>query len=157
MRIIEKTIYHFDELSDKAKETARDSFRDLEYTWLDESRQSIEAFCDAFNVYLLDYSIGACCPFYYKTNANNANFRGKRLSQFNRDHMPTGYCLDTSLWVTFYDVFKTTGDAKYAFNAALEVGFKDWRDAMEYQTTDESIDEFILGNKHEFYEDGKLF
>ena len=157
MRVIEKTIYHFDELSDKAKETARDSFRDLDYAWLDESRQSIEAFCSMFGASLLDYSVGAYCPFNYETNASNANFRGKRLSQFNREHMPTGYYLDNILWITFYDALKSTGDAKYAFNKALEAGFKSWREDMEYQTTDEYIDDFILGNEYEFYENGKLF
>ena len=157
MRVIEKTIYHYDELSDKAKETARDSFRDLEYAWSDESRKSIEAFCSTFNVKLLDYSVGAYYPIEYKTDATNDNFRGKRLSQFNRDHMPTGYCLDNDLWITFYDVFKTTGNAKHAFNKALEVGFKAWREDMEYQTTDEYIDDFIIGNEYEFYENGKLF
>ena len=157
MRVVEKTIYHFDELSDKAKETARESFRDLGYDWLVESRQSIEAFCAAFNVSLLDYSVGAYRSFGYKTNASNACFRGKRLSQFNRNHSPTGYCLDNALWMAFYDAFKTTGDAKYAFNEALVAGFKSWREDMEYQTTDEYIDDFILANGYEFYENGKLF
>ena len=157
MRVIEQTIYQFDELSDKAKETARESFRDLEYGWLVESRQSIEAFCAAFNVSLLDYSVGAHYPFCYKTDASNANFRGKKLSQFNRDYMPTGYCLDNTIWMAFYDEFRTTGDAKYAFNEALYAGFMSWREDMEYQTTDEYIDDYILENGYEFYENGKLF
>ena len=156
MRVIEETIYHFDELSDEAKETARDSFRDMEPFWSKESIQSIEAFCEAFGVSLLDYSVDIYRSF-YRTDASNANFRGKRLSQFNREYMPTGYCLDICLWTTFYDVFKTTGDAKYAFNAALYAGFKGWREDMKHQTTDEYIDDFILANGYEFYENGKLF
>jgi len=157
MRVIEKTIYHFDELSDEAKETARDSFRDMEPVWTHESIQAIEAFCDAFNVSLLDYSVCAYCSFDYRTDASNANFRGKRLSHFNREYMPTGYCLDNYLWMTFYDVFKTTGNAEHAFNEALYVGFRAWREDMEYQTTGEYIDDFILANGYEFYENGKLF
>ena len=157
MRAIEQTIYRFDELSDKAKETARDYFRDLDYDWSNEAKQSIETFCSAFNVSILDFCVDAYCPFNYKTDASNANFRGTRLSQFNRDYMPTGYCLDNELWTTFYDVFETTGDAKYAFNGALYAGFKAWREDMEYQTTDEYIDDFILANGYEFYENGKLF
>ena len=156
MRAIEQTIYHFDELSDEAKETARDSFRDMEPLWTKESIQSIEAFCEAFGVSLLDYSVDIYRSF-YRTNAGNANFRGKKLSQFNRDYMPTGYCLDNDLWMTFYDVFKTTGDAKYAFDAALYAGFKAWREDMKYQTTDEYIDDFILAHGYEFYENGKRF
>ena len=156
MRVIEQTIYQFDELSDKAKETARASFRDMEPFWTKESIQSIEAFCEAFGVSLLDYSVDIYRSF-YRTNASNANFRGKKLSQFNREYMPTGYCLDIYLWTTFYDVFKTTGDAKYAFNGALYASFKAWREDMEYQTTAEYINDFILANGYEFYENGKLF
>ena len=156
MRVIEETIYHFDELSDEAKETARDSFRDMEPFWTKESIQSIEAFCEAFDVSLLDYSVDIYRSF-YRTNASNANFRGKRLSQFNREYMPTGYCLDNELWMTFYDVFRNTGDAKYAFNEALDAGFRAWRKDLEYQTTDEYIDDFIIGDGYEFYENGKLF
>ena len=156
MRVIEETIYHFDELSDEAKETARDSFRDIEPFWTKESIQSIEAFCEAFGVSLLDYSVDIYRSF-YRTNASNANFRGKKLPQFNREYMPTGYCLDNELWMTFYDVFRNTGDAKYAFNEALDAGFRAWRKDMEYQTTDEYIDDFIIGGGYEFYENGKLF
>ena len=156
MRVIEETIYHFDELSDEAKETARDSFRDMEPLWTKESLQSIEAFCEAFGVSLLDYSVDIYRSF-YRTDTSNANFRGKKLSQFNRDYMPTGYCLDNALWMTFYDAFRTTADAKSAFNEALDAGFKAWREDMKYQTTDEYIDDFILANGYEFYENGKMF
>ena len=157
MRTIEQTIYQFDELSDKAKETARDYFRDLDCAWSNESKQSIETFCSAFNVSLLDFCVGAYCPFNYKTDASNANFRGKKLSQFNRDYMPTGYCLDNELWMTFYDAFRNTGDAKYAFNKALDACFRAWRKDLEYQTTDEYIDDFIIGGGYEFYENGKMY
>ena len=157
MRVIEQTIYQFDELSDKAKETARDCFRDLDYAWSNEAKQSIETFCSAFNVSLLDFYVEAYCPFNYKTDASNANFRGKKLSQFNRDYMPTGYCWDNELWMTFYDVFRNTGDAKYAFNEALDAGFSAWCKDLEYQTTDEYIDDFIIGDGYEFYENGKMF
>ena len=156
MRVVEETIYHFDELSDEAKETARDSFRDTEPFWSNEAKQSIETFCDAFNVSLLDFCVDIYRSF-YRTNASNANFRGKKLSQFNREYMPTGYCWDNELWMTFYDVFKTTGDAKYAFNEALDAGFRAWRKDMEYQTTDEYIDDFIIGDGYGFYENGKPF
>ena len=156
MRAIEQTIYQFNELSDEAKETARVSFRDRESFWTQESIQSIEAFCEAFGVSLLDYSVDIYRSF-YRTDASNASFRGKRLSQFNRECMPTGYCLDNELWMTFYDVFRNTGDAKYAFNAALYAGFKAWREDMKHQTTDEYIDDFILANGYEFYENGKPF
>jgi hypothetical protein len=106
-------------------------------------------------VTLKSWSVGPYAPFDFSTNAEQSHFRGRRLRDFNRDHMPTGYCLDCTLWMTFYDVFKRTGDAKQAFNDALWEGFKDWRDDMESQMEDEHIDELLTINDHyEFTEEG---
>ena len=157
MRTIETTIYTFDELSDKAKERAREKARfliDENMTWSTESRQSIEAFCDHFGVTLNNWSVGAFCPISYSTNAENHHFRGVKLSQFKRDHMPTGYCLDCDLWMTFFDKFKDTGSAKGAFDAAIDAGFKGWRNDLEFQLEDENVDEFLRINEYEFTEEG---
>jgi hypothetical protein len=68
--------------------------------------------------------------------------------------MPTGYYLDCDLWQTFYLVFKNTGNAKQAFEEALDAGFRGWRDDMEYRLTDAAVDEDLDLNGFEFYEDG---
>ena len=150
------TLYQFHELSEKAKEKARDWYREGDiYHWHDEDRASIEAFCDAFNARLSDWSVGAFMPYHYRVDASNDNFRGRRLREFNRDHMPTGYCLDCALWATFYDEFKKTGDAKGAFYAALDAGFKAWRDDIEYAYSDAAVDESIELNEYEFEQDGR--
>ena len=158
MRVIEKTVFTFDELSDTAKEKAREWGREVvgqDMTWSDESKSSIDAFCEEFGVTLNDWSIGAYSPFHFSTNAENHHFRGRKLSEFNRDNMPTGYCLDCSLWMTFFDEFKRTGSAKTAFDAAMNEGFKDWRNDLEDQLEDEYIDDFITANEYEFDENGK--
>jgi hypothetical protein len=157
MRTATIEIYKFDELSDAAKEKARDWWRDgFEYSWNDESLESIKAFCKHFSVRLTQYEIGAYCPYSYSTNADNSHFRGMKLRDFNREHNPTGFCLDYPLWSTFYDQFKKTGDAKHAFDAALDAGFRELRDDIEYQLSDEAIDENISINEYEFYDDGRL-
>lgn len=160
MRTETITICKFNELTDPAAiERARERGRQWvgeEMFWSDESRQSIEAFCEEFGVTLKDWSVGAYSPIEYSTSAENRHFRGRKLREFNRDHMPTGYCLDCSLWQTFYDEFKRTGDAKGAFNAALWAGFKEWRDDLESQLEDEYIDDFLTANEYEFTEDGRL-
>jgi len=158
MITIEKTtVYKFDELSESAKNRAREDWREnIDVSWSTESLESIKAFCEAFNVTLKDWSIGAYCPLDYETNAENQHFRGVKLKSINRDSMPTGYCLDCDLWFTFYDEFKRTGDAKHAFNDALYAGFKAWRDDMEGQLSDESIDESLTINEYEFTEDGDM-
>jgi hypothetical protein len=157
MRTETITIYKFDELpTERAKERARDWWREgMDFSWGDESRDSIQVFCKHFGVTLKSWSVGPYAPFDFSTNAEQSHFRGVRLRDFNRDHMPTGYCLDCTLWMTFYDVFKRTGDAKQAFNDALWEGFKDWRDDMESQMEDEHIDELLTINDHyEFTEEG---
>jgi len=157
MKTIEKTLFTFYELSDSAKETARENWRaNMDFAWSDESLESIKAFCDYFNVTLRHWSIGAYAPLDYKTDAENQHFRGVKLKTINRDSMPTGYCLDCDLWFTFYDEFKRTGAAKTAFDAALYAGFKAWREDMEYQLSDESIDESLIINGYEFYENGDM-
>jgi len=79
-----------------------------------------------------------------------------KLKSIDRDSMPTGYCLDCALWFTFFDEFKRTGSAKKAFDDAIYAGFKAWRDDMEYQLSDESIDESMTINEYEFYENGEM-
>jgi hypothetical protein len=103
----------------------------------------------------MDYRVGAYCPVEWATDASNEHFRGRKLREFNRDHMPTGYCLDCALWMTFYDVFKATGDAKRAFKDAMQQGFIDWQNDLEFQDSDEYIDETIEANEYEFFENGE--
>jgi hypothetical protein len=159
METVQIDIFTFDELSESAKEKARDWWRaDCDpLAWGDESRQSIEAFCDHFGVKLKNWEVSPyACP-HYSTDAENRHFRGVTLSQIDRDAMPTGYCLDSTLWGTFHDHFKKTGNAKGAFDAALWEAFKSWRDDMEWQLSDECVDELLEINEYRFDESGKFW
>ena len=160
MRTETLTLYKFDELpSECAKERAREIGRQWvseDPAWGAESLASINTFCEFFGVKLKTWEVGAYSPFSFSTDAENRHFRGRRLRDFDRDHMPTGYCLDCDLWMTFYDEFKKTGDAKTAFNEALDAGFNSWRDDIEGQLEDEYIDDFLTANEYEFDETGKV-
>ena len=158
MRIENVTIYTFDELNDVAKDKAREWYRQgLEYPWFDESIGSIKAFCDEFGVSIKDYSIGAFSHSYIETDVENSNFRGLKLKNVKRDNMPTGYCLDCALWQTFYDEFKRTGDALHAFNDAIDNARREIVADIEYQYTDESVDEMLIINEYEFTENGSIY
>lgn len=159
MRIQTVELYKFDELSDDAKETAREWYINagIEYFWWDDAFASVKAFCDHFGVSIKDYSVGAYSPSYIKTDAENANFRGIKLRSIDRDYMPTGYCLDCSLWFEFYDTFKRTGDALYAFNQAIDAAVSEIVRDMEYQYSDEAIDEWLTINEYEFTADGSIY
>lgn len=157
MEIITLQVFTFDELSEEAKERACYDYRArMEYDRADESRDSIDTFCRAFNVSLTHWRVDSW-QYEFCTDAKNENFRGVKLRDFKRDHMPTGYCLDCDLWQTFFDVFKKTGDAKGAFDAALHAGFSAWRDDMESQESEEYIGETLDANGWRFFADGRAY
>lgn len=157
MRTIEKTIYKFDELDDREKERAREWYRSgLEYPWWDEVQSSLKSFCDEFGVSVLDYSIGDSRRAFIKTDASPSNFRGLKLSQFDREAMPTGFCFDCSLRYSFADEWKRTGDSFYAFGIALESFLREVESDVEYQYSDEAVEESIEANQYEFDEAGHL-
>jgi hypothetical protein len=148
-------LYTIGELGEKAKQKAISHFREThQYFWFDEGMESLKTFTNHFGVSILDYEIGAYCPFHYKTNDTNQNFRGLKLRGFQRDYAPTGYCLDYDVWMTFYDSFKESANAKLAFHEALYAGFKAIRDDMEWQLSDEYLFEHIEANEYEFLADG---
>ena len=157
MRVLTVEAFRFQDLEDEAKERAREWYRDgLDYPWFSESIDSIRAFVKHFGASLMDWEIGGGRN-YIKTDATNANFRGVRLDSINRDHMPTGYCLDADLWEAFYDEFKKTGDAKHAFEQALEAALCAIQRDIEYQYSNEAVDESLRFNEYEFNSDGSIF
>jgi hypothetical protein len=160
MRTVTIAVYQFDELNEDAQEKAiervRNNTHDL-YSWHDEAKQSIEAFCSKFGVTLQNYQIDLWGRIYYKTNANNGNFRRVRLKHIDREEMLTGDWLDYELMFTFYDEFKSTGDALRAFNHALDVGFNAWRSGWEYVYSNEGIADFLRANEYEFTASGDIW
>ena len=158
MKTIELTIYTIDELSDTAKNKAIENHRqNMFFDWMDESRESVITFCDFFGVKLLNYRVGPYEPIDFNTDASNGNFRGLKLKNINPEYMPTGYCLDNDLWMTFYEEFKRTGNAKEAFNDALYAGFKAWRADLEDQLSDDYIADFFDANGFQFTAEGNFW
>ena len=157
MRIKQTEVFQFGELSDRAKDRARNWWREVsagDCSWGAESLDSIKKFCEEFGVKLKYYSVNPySCPE-YETNAENSNFRGRKLREFSRDAMPTGYYLDCDLYQTFFDEFKRAGDAKRAFDKALWAGFIAWRNDMASENEDEYIDDCLIANEYEFDSEG---
>ena len=151
-------IYTFDELTDDAKDRAREWWRTgSEYGWWTESLASIKTFCDEFGVSVGRYEVGTSCYSYLNTDAENEHFRGRKLSTFDRDAMPTGYCLDSTLRYTFADEWKRTGSPKLAFEAAINEAVDEIVRDMEFQDSDECVDEMLSINGYEFTEDGRIY
>jgi len=157
MRTIETTIYTFDELSDEAKERAISQHRQcVEYPWFSECLESLKAFCDEFGVKVTDYTLSDCYRASISTDATSKHFRGVKLSGFDREAMPTGFCFDCDLRYTFHDEFKRTGDAFYAFNDALQAFLISVKRDIEWNYSDEAITELIQINVYEFTEEGDI-
>lgn len=157
MREINIKLFRFSELNEEAQKNAliwaRNNIGDI-YCWNDESLQSIKAFCQKYGVVLERYNISPYEGYKYTTDASNTNFRGVRLKHIQREEWLTGYCLDNTLMYTFYDTFKSTGDALGAFNAALDAGFKAWQEDWEESYSDESLGDFLDANEYEFTQYG---
>ena len=162
MRIVEEKVFLFDELSDNAKETARQWWREVsDYPFHDENIKSITAFCEHFGVILKDWAIGGRGE-HLSTNAENSHFRGFTLADAKLLN-DKGYFQDSGMWLdctliqSFYEDFKKTGDALYSFKQALESALHAISSDIEYQYSDESVDENITINDYEFTEDGKRY
>jgi len=162
MRTIEQTIYQFDELDESAKDTARDWWRNaMDYPFHDENIKSIKEFCDHFGVTLRDWAIYGRGE-HLTTNAENCHFRGFTLAKA-KELSDRGYFPDSGLWLdgtmidSFYENFKKTGDPLYAFKQALECALAAITADIDYQFSDEAIDEMLTINEYEFTENGNRY
>jgi len=157
MEVVELQIFQFSELDEQAKQNAREWFRSTsDFPWFGEYKDCLKAFCDHFRVSLRDWSLGDS-QGYVKTDAEQRHFRGVKLSEQDRDAMPTGLWLDCELFQHFYDEFKRTGDAKGAFDDALHNFVRAVARDVEYYYSDESIEENMETNMWTFTADGKFY
>jgi len=176
MRIIEEKIFTFDELSDDAKEVARQWFRDgIEGggSWASEWRESAEEASKFLPFEITNWSVGDRGQF-VKIRVKEENVEemsGVRLwkwlqanNGFNLGVDPfascpfTGYCGDESILDPIRAFLKrpnasTTG--RELFQACADSWADAWSNDIDYQLSDESIDENILANEYEFYENGE--
>lgn len=87
-RTIETKVYHFDQLSDEAKEKARDWWRQAEAedpAWANERRESLEAFCKEFPIEVKGWEYDAYSYRIHKVwtaGSDSQAIKGKRLIGF---------------------------------------------------------------------------
>jgi hypothetical protein len=153
-------IYNIHELDERAQEKAHSDYLNngFEYFWLDESSDSIRAFCDMFGVELTDWALTTYGHSYLKTDATQETFRGMKPSDIptldSMEKWPTGYCLDATLNSEFVEYAAKHGDIKGAFFAALDAALSDIIRDMEYQESMEYFLEMAEANEWEYLEDG---
>ena len=190
MRTIEKTIYLFSELNERAKEKARDYFRGNAFT---DSYDWEGVYEDAKNIgALIGIEINDIYFSGFSSQGDGASFTGrysyvkggvKALKEYASMDTELHRIVDALQAVqrkNFYKVrTKIMVDGRYCHsntmcfenleNPYVDVNsdveqllrdFADWiycqlENEYDYQTSDEYIEENILANEYEFYENGK--
>lgn len=175
-RVIETTIYSFDELSEEAKEFARDNFRndgDL-WGWQCEWWNSAQAFSKIAPIRITsaDYD-RADVDIEWTDDDAIADLSGLRAWKWLQNNYwfkwaanekqgactLTGYCGDCSFADTFAEYEKnplSVPDLKQVFYESAQEWVQQARSDMEYSHSDEAIDSLIECNEYEFTELGEL-
>lgn len=170
MRIMETKVFQFDELSDRAKDRAREWYRDgaLDYEWWDttyEDANTIGLKISAFDLdrgayvkadflasaeetaHKIEENHGKSCET-YRDAKNYLKERDEIISTTEKDEngdFVNEYGLDQKLDSLDAEFLKTLcGDYQIML-----------QNEMEYLLSDESVDETIKANEYEFTEDGK--
>ena len=160
MKIIEKTVYTFAELSDKAKQKAEHWYCcNVPYFWGEEHIAEVEAFLSVFNVELTCYEYDIY-TFSYRTNLESCKWQGNNkkdvLARLARYQI--SYCAGEGLKQAFLAEYTKNGSIKCAIIEALGKSFKELCEDYEHHFSDEAIENFFSSDDDYFYfyEDGTL-
>ena len=157
-KIIEKTVYTFDELSDKTKENAKHWYYcNVDFFWGDEHIGEIETFLNVFNVTLKQYKYDAY-SYSYETDLDACKWQGNnkkdvlaRLARYQ-----VCYCAGEGLKQVFLAEYTKHGSIKRAIIEALHNSFKELCNDYEYHFSNEAIKDFFEGGDFYFYENGTI-
>lgn len=176
MRTIKQRIYQFDELSQEAKEKAREWYRrndPYRNEYIDgECRASLQAFEEYFPIHVTGWVISpwgrSYVRFHMTCDPEIAELKGVRLWKYLKANYPisskdcpfTGVCYDEDL-LDPVRKFMDRPDLHTDFQELMRDCLDSWKNAsigeLEYRDTNEYIDEEIRGNKYEFFEDGTRY
>ena len=158
MKIIEKTVYTFAELSAPAKQKAEHWYcENVPYFWGEEHISEIKEFLSVFNVTLKHYEY-CTYTFSYRTDLESCKWQGNnkkdvlaRLARYQ-----VSYCAGEGLKQAFLAEYAKHGSIKCAIIAALGMSFKELCKDYEYHFSDEAIEDFFSSDDDYFYEDGTM-
>lgn len=175
-RVIETTVYSFDELSDSAKESARDNFRNDGnlWGWQSEWWQSAQAFGKIAPIRItsadydraqvdIEWTDGDAIADLsglraWKWLQNNNWFKWAAKEKLGACTL-TGYCGDCSFADTFAQYEKnplSVPDLKQVFYESAQSWVYEAQKDCEYSYSNEAIDQMIECNEYEFTESGGL-
>lgn len=173
MKTIETIVHEFNELSDAAKEVARDWYRNgFEYPWASECLASLKALAEAFNGKVSDYSVD-----WYGCTHSSASFDMPEMEseaiadilakmgtfdpktlKGHGDCKLTGYCADENAIDGFRIAWhKGERDLNRLMQAGFQTWIKDCQSDCEALLSNEAIDDAIAANEYTFTAEGKRF
>lgn len=148
-KIITTTVYEFEELSDKAKEKARDWYR--QFALDDEWWEYVYEDAKEVGLKITAFDLG-------RANSIEGSFIDAPLTVCNKIFANHGETCDTHKTAkAHYDALQRDDtDAETEFKRALlEDYLSHLRVEMEYLESNESVDENITANGYTFLESGK--
>jgi len=177
MREVIEKVYKFAELTEKAKEKAREWYRQgNEYPWADEQRASLRAFEREFPIKVRVWAVGAWGYSYCigdvsdnlddheremtgpELVAHLLEYHGKVVDV--KGNGLTGSCTDEGLLSPMWEIIeKGTTDLTYEqlLKQCLMNWAKEYQKDIQWLDEDEQVDETIEANDYEFYEDGSRY
>lgn len=172
MRTIEKTLYQFSELSEKAQERAvEQNSYNQEYFWNNDALKSLEKFAEHFGATLKRYEIDWQEPgrsfAKFETpdephTAKELRALIKSMGTYDKETLRglgdckfTGFCMDEDAAdgarIAYHNGERDLGEL-------LQAGFQSWHKAAtadyEHQLSKEGFEETCESNEWEFNEDG---
>lgn len=158
MKQITIDAYSFNELSDKAKDKARDYYyQNIEYFWGDEHLEVVKRFLDLFNVSLVNW---ACDEYHvdFETNINDCKFQGLNKKRVNAliKSFNVSYWADETLVIAFNESYSKHGSIKLAIEEALRQSEINLKNDIAHHYTDESMADYFEANEYFFTIDGKV-
>lgn len=144
MREITIKLYSFDELSDEAKEVARDWWRseeDRDPAWLHEHNQSAKEAMKFIESYRMWDGVSAL----------------KAAAEKMKGECPwTGYCADAEAIDAIIEACEENDDISDIQQIVRETMNERWEEEYEAAMEDENVDENIRMNDYEFLESGHI-
>ena len=173
MKTVEIKVYRFNELSDEAKEKAKQKHAELfGYAWQDEAIASLKAMAEAFGAKLRDYEVD-----FFNSSHSGAKFDTPELSRReiknilaglggydkktmrgNGDCKLTDFCMDEDALDGFRRAFE---GGESDLNELLQAGFKTWLEAAQDdcagQYEDGQFSDHCDANDYWFAADGSRY
>ena len=171
MRTKQIRVYRFAELSDEAKERAKQEYASAcGYSWSTEALDSLKALARHFGGELSDWSIdwfgGPSSASFDMPEMDRDEIAAElaKLGEYNPETLKgigdcklTGYCADESAIDGFRVAFVAgESDLVALMDAAFDAWIKDAQSDCKWQFSDEAFGEHCDANGYEFDERGEL-